>query len=169
MKPIIVPPNTVVKVPAPVPLYSGAYALVDAEDLKLVGQYHWYINEGYAVTYHKGKRIKMHRLIMNAAPSQAVDHRDKNKLNNQKSNLRFATTKENNRNGVLRKDNTSGYKGVSIDPSTGHWRPAVYVDGKSLYFGSYKDKHHAALAYDLWAVDLHGEFASTNFPVVSAS
>src|SRR5215211_1823206 len=105
----------------------NACVWIDEEDLALVSQYKWYINEGYAVTYHKGKRIKMHRLIMNAAPGQAIDHRDTNKKNNQKSNLRFCTTTQNNRNGVLRKDNTTGYKGVSLEPSTGHYRPNIYV------------------------------------------
>jgi hypothetical protein len=136
-------------------------------DLELVSQYSWYENKGYAVTYSKGKRIKMHRLIMKAAPGQAVDHKDTDKLNNQKSNLRFCTTTQNNRNGVLRKDNPTGYIGVTVDPSTGHFRPNIYKDGKAVSFGQFLDKYHAALARDLWAVDMYGEFASTNFPVVA--
>jgi hypothetical protein len=150
-----------------IPLSQNKFAQIDDDDFALVSKYRWYENEGYAITYHKGKRIKMHRLVMKAAPSQPVDHRDTNKLNNQKHNLRFCTIKENNRNGVLRKDNTSGYKGVFLDKSTGHWRPVVYVDAKPFSPGQFKNKAHAALARDLWALDLHGEFASTNFPVVA--
>lgn len=122
---------------------------------------------GYAKTWHQGKRIRLHRLILNAPSGVKVDHRDHDKLNNQKSNLRVRTTNQNNQNGALRKDNTSGYKGVSLEKSTGRWRPLVYADGETHYVGQFKDKHYAALAYDLWATDLHGEFAASNFPVVS--
>jgi HNH endonuclease len=150
-----------------IPLSKGKFTKVDDDDFELVSQYSWYENEGYAITYCKGKRIRMHRLIMNAPDGVDVDHRDQDKLNNQKYNLRFCTTTQNNRNVRLHKNNTTGYKGVSIEPSTGYFRPNVYKDGVAISFGNFKDIHHAALARDLWAVDLYGEFASTNFPVVS--
>lgn len=150
-----------------IPLSKGKFAKVDDEDYLRLIKHKWYENDGYAITYQKGKRIRMHRLIMNAPDGINVDHRDTDKLNNQKSNLRLCTTTQNNRNGTLRKDNTTGYKGVSIEPSTGYFRPNVYKDGVALSFGNFKDIHHAALARDLWALDLYGEFASTNFPVVS--
>lgn len=152
-----------------IPLTQGFEAIIDDEDFALVSQYKWYCNEGYAVTYHKGKRVRMHRLLMDAKPGQQVDHRNRNRLDNRRSNLRICTLADNNRNITLRKDNTSGYKGVSLDKTTGHWKPLVYVNGKAKTFGQFKNKRHAALAYDLWAVDLHGEFASTNFKVVSDS
>ncbi len=148
-------------------LTQNKFALVDDKDYVLVSQYNWYYNNGYAKTYHKGKRIRMHRLILNASKRQQVDHRDRNGLDNRRSNLRICTIQENNRNVGLRKDNTSGYKGVSLDKTTGHWKPLVYVNGEAKTFGQFKDKHHAALAYDLWATFFHGEFASTNFNVVS--
>ena len=115
----------------------------------------------------------MHRLIMNAPKGIDVDHRDikdpDNRINNQKSNLRLCTLTQNNQNGKIRKNNTSGYKGVGLERSTGHWRPVIYANGKGYYCGQFLDKRHAALAYDLWALELHGEFASTNFQVVSSS
>jgi hypothetical protein len=146
---------------------KGKFAEVDDEDYEWLSKYKWYWNRGYAATYYQGKRFKMHRLIMNAAPGVEIDHKDRDKLNCQKSNLRICTTTQNNQNGTLRKDNTSGYKGVSLDRSTGHWRALMYASGNAFFAGQYKDKRHAALCYDLWATDLHGEFASTNFPVVA--
>jgi HNH endonuclease/AP2 domain len=150
-----------------IPLSKGKFAKCDDENYELVSHHRWYENEGYAITYQKGKRIRMHRLIMNAPDGVDVDHRDHDKLNNQKSNLRLCTLTQNNQNGKLRKDNTSGYKGVSLDRSTGHWRALMYANGQAHYSGQFLEKHHAALAYDLWAIDLHGEFASTNFSVVA--
>lgn len=150
-------------------LSQNKTALIDDADYEIISQYKWHYNNGYAKTWHSGKRIRMHRLILDAQPGQQIDHISGDKLDNRRSNLRICTIKENNRNVSIRKDNTSGYKGVSLDKTTGHWRPSVYVDGKAKRFGLFKDKHHAALAYDLWCVDLHGEYASTNFKVISDS
>lgn len=148
-------------------LSQGKYAIVDDEDYDLVSRYNWYYNEGYAKAYYQGKRLRMHRLILKAKNGQQIDHRNRNRLDNQRSNLRICTLQENNRNITLRKDNTSGYKGVSLDKSTGHWRPLVYVDGKVKTSGQFLNKHHAALVYDLWATFFHKDFASTNFVVIS--
>ena len=146
---------------------KGQFALCDDEDYEMLSPYKWYLNEGYVITYYKGKRLRMHRLVMNAASDEDVDHKSHDKRDNQKTNLRLCNLTQNNRNGVLRKDNTTGYKGVSVEPSTGYFRPNVYKDGVAISFGNFKNIHHAALARDLWAIDLYGEFASTNFPVVS--
>ena len=150
-----------------IPLSQNRFALVDDEDYLRLIQYKWHYNSGYAKTWHKGRRIRVHRLIMNAKPGQKVDHRNHDKLNNQKSNLRVCTITQNNQNTIKRKDNTSGYKGVSVDKTTGHFRPLIYAKGKPHYCGQFIEKEHAALAYDLWATYLHGEFANTNFPVVA--
>lgn len=152
-----------------IPLTKGFSAQIDDSDYELVKNYNWYYNEGYAKAYYKGKRIRMHRLILGAKGNQQVDHRNRNRLDNRRSNLRICSRKENNRNITMRKDNTSGYKGVSLDKTTGHWRPIVYVNGKPKTCGQFKEKRHAALAYDLWATFFHGEYASTNFTVVSKS
>lgn len=150
-----------------VPLTKGYLAKIDDSDFELVSRYRWYYNEGYAVTYHKGKRIRMHRLILGTPQGCKTDHLNRDRLDNRRSNLRVCTTQQNNRNVGLRKDNTSGFKGVFLDRSTGHWKPVVYVNGKPKSCGQFIEKRHAALAYDLWATLLHGEFASTNFTVVS--
>ena len=149
-------------------LTKGFTTQINDEDFGLVGQYNWYYNEGYAIAYSKGKRLRMHRLILGAKDNQTVDHQNRNRLDNRRSNLRICTLKENNRNITMRKDNTSGYKGVVLDKTTGHWRPLIYVDGKPKSCGQFIEKHHAALARDMWAIFFHGKFASTNFtPVVS--
>lgn len=150
-------------------LTQNKIALINDEDFVLVSKYNWYYNSGYAKAYHNGKRIRMHRLILGARKGQVVDHRNKIGTDNQRSNIRLCTVKENNRNTTLRKDNTSGYKGVSLDKTTGHWKPIVYVNGKPKTVGQFKDKHHAALAYDMWTIFFHKEFASTNFSVVSTN
>lgn len=150
-----------------IPLSQNKYAKVDDEWFDLVTRYgRWYYNDGYAITYRKGRRIRMHRLIMRAKQGQRIDHRNHNTLDNRKANLRFSTLTQNNCNRSKGRNNTSGYIGVVQDPTTGHWRPNIYRRSKAISFGQFGDIHHAALARDLWALNLYGEFACTNFPIV---
>jgi hypothetical protein len=83
---------------------SGKYAEVDAEDYELVSKYSWHYRDGYAVTKTRlpdGRRvtIQMHRLITGTTdPFILVDHKDQNRLNNSRSNLREVTPKQNANN-----------------------------------------------------------------------
>ncbi len=92
---------------------SGKYAEVDTEDFVLVSQYSWHVHDGYAVTKSRlmdGRRVtlSMHRLIMGTTdPYILVDHRDNNRLNNSRSNLREVTPKENANNSVTNRHLTA--------------------------------------------------------------
>jgi hypothetical protein len=83
---------------------AGKAAEVDPEDFELVSKYSWCLRDGYAVTKTRlpnGKRVtlQMHRLITGTTdPFILVDHKDRNRLNNCRSNLREVTPKENANN-----------------------------------------------------------------------
>jgi hypothetical protein len=83
---------------------EGKYAEVDTADYELVSKYSWHYRDGYAVAKTRlpdGRRvtIQMHRLIMGTTdPFILVDHKDQNRLNNVRSNLREVTPKENANN-----------------------------------------------------------------------
>jgi hypothetical protein len=144
--------------------------LIDDEDFQLISQYNWTVykhrNTYYADRkyYSNGKRkkIKLHRLIMNAEPSQIVDHIDGNGLNNQRSNLRFATHQNNTRNSLKYKNNTSGYKGVHWCNTLNKWRAQIFVDKKRKRLGAYTDIKQAHIAYETAAKELFGEFYREN-------
>lgn len=72
--------------------------MVSDQDYELVSQYKWYLSVGYAAAHIGGKLVKMHRFIMGAKEGQMIDHIDRNKLNNTRDNLRFATHQENMHN-----------------------------------------------------------------------
>jgi len=104
----------------------------------------------------------MHRLIMDAPDGTDVDHRNMDRVDNRRSNLRLATRAENLRNQGLSRNNTSGFKGVSrLD---GKWRAEIRVKWKLIYLGLFDDKVEAARAYDTAAKEHFGEFARLNFP-----
>lgn len=102
-----------------IPLTKGKIALVDDTDYDWLIQWKWHAwtakGKWFAISQEKeGHKMKMHRLIMNAPDGLQVDHRNHNGLDNRRENLRICTNTENSRNRRIRRDNTTGFKGV-------HW------------------------------------------------
>lgn len=144
--------------------------MIDSEDLELLGDTTWYegVSEWshYAKTYKNNKEIKMHRLIMRINdPKIHIDHIDGNTLNNKKENLRLVDNAKNHMNQRIRKDNQSGYKGVSKTKSKKNprWVARIGRNGK-FNLGTFDTPEDAAKAYDKKAKELFGEFAKLNFP-----
>jgi len=68
---------------------AGKYAIVSPEDYPMVARHSWYYREGYALAKIGSKEIRMHRYIMDVHdPDLIVDHKDRNRLNNTRENLR---------------------------------------------------------------------------------
>lgn len=151
-------------------LTQGQIALIDDQDLELINQYKWCAhfkpkkNGGIYTAVHssKSKTILMHRLIMNAKEKTIVDHIDRNPLNNQRSNLRFANNISNAGNQGLRSNNTSGYKGVTWSKNKQVWRAQIGINRTIKNLGTYKTVELAAAAYDKAAQEYFGEFAGLN-------
>jgi hypothetical protein len=86
-----------------------------------------------------------------------IDHRDGNPANNRWSNLRCATRSENSHNRGLQRNNTSGFKGVSLHK--GKWRAQIRKDGRIRVLGAFPTPQEAHAAYVAAARELFGEFA----------
>jgi hypothetical protein len=88
-----------------------------------------------------------------------IDHIDGNPYNNKFTNLRLATSTQNQCNQRRRSDNTSGLKGVSWDANRKKWQSGIQVHGKRIALGRFNTKEEAYAAYCEAARRLHGEFA----------
>lgn len=143
---------------------KGKYVLIDDKDFDLVKNYKWYLsNWGYAVGGRNGS-IRMHRLILDAKKGEQVDHISMDRLDNRRFNLRIATASQNKLNQPKRRDNTSGYKGVSFSSMReGYYAAYITKDQKHKFLGHFKNKIEAAKAYDRAAFQLYGNFAQLNF------
>lgn len=150
-------------------------ALLDNEDYKWARKYRWYWDRGYIRRRVDGKTTQfLHREVMGNPKGFCVDHKNHNKWDCQRSNLRICTKAENTRYMRRHKICVSGYKGVK--PNFGGsrkqipmWQAEICKNYKTYRLGTYHDKHISALMYDFWATYLFKNFAITNFEVVSTS
>ena len=103
----------------------------------------------------------LHREIMKAPTGVPVDHRDNDGLNNQRSNLRFASAVTNKQNGtVYRSNRSTWFKGVSN--TRGRFQARITVHKVTVELGCYATPVEAALAYNKAALLYFGEFARLN-------
>ena len=139
-------------------------ALVSAADYERVSNHSWQFHKGYAVARIDGKLVYLHRLIMDAPAGVMVDHINRDRLDNRRTNLRMATNAQNQANVTKRQGMTSRYKGVSRHTATGGWQARISVEGKQMHLGYFADEAEAARAYDARAREVFGVFAQMNFP-----
>ena len=132
---------------------------VDIEDYEKIKKGNISINHGgYVVLYSKGKRKLLHRLLMSPQDNEVVDHINRNRADNRKSNLRICSQSENMKNVSLRKNNKSGYTGV-MQTSDGRWGVTITVDGKRINLGTFKDIKRAAKVRRRAEIEYFGDFA----------
>lgn len=99
---------------------------------------------------------------MKPSKNQEIDHIDGNRLNNQKSNLRYATSSQNKANRGPRKDNKSGYKGVSWHKQRKKWTARIKNGSKYEHLGLFQNKIDAAKTYNIKAIEYYGSYAWLN-------
>jgi len=155
-------------------LTQGKFAFVDDEDYQELSRHRWCSQVGQSTFYavrrfwlkyeKKYEGELMHRRILGLkhADGKKVDHINGNGLDNRKQNLRICSQAENLCNSKVRRDNTSGYKGVSWHRNRRKWQAHIGVDGKLVYLGIFPDSRQAAAAYNRAALAYHGQFARLN-------
>lgn len=148
---------------------SGKAARIDESDKDLIERYSWQLSHQNGYARNPDHRLYLHVLVADRSlgPNNQnldVDHINGDKLDNRRSNLRYASRSHNMANTPMRATNTSGYKGVCRNKNRRKWVSQITVDYKRICLGYYDDKREAAKAYDRAAIQYFGEFAHTNFP-----
>lgn len=141
-----------------------AKTIIDAEDADRIKNHKWHMAKGYVETSRNGKNILLQNMIMNITSNkkQMADHKDRNTLNNRKSNYRLCSHVENCRNKGVSEANSSGFKGVYWHKNKGKWQSQIKINQNGIYLGLFKDKIKAAKAYNKAAIKYFGEFACLN-------
>ena len=130
-----------------------------------INKHSWYIGGRYYRNSAKGALHhyiwKLHNKVI--PDGYEIDHINRDRADNRIENLRLATHSQNNQNQSKRNDNSSGYIGVYKENRCERWSGDIKVDGKKIYVGCYSSPEDAAYTRDQFALQLHGEFANTNF------
>lgn len=157
-------------------LTQGQYALVDDADYAWLNQWKWYAwwSEHTQTFYaSRGITIKgrghrgcvyMHRAILGLTrgDGKQADHIDPSRtLDNRRKNLRIATRLQNQANQRIRKNNRSGFKGVSWDTARQRWQAHISYNSKCIALGYFDTPQEGHKAYCAAAEKYHGEFART--------
>lgn len=138
---------------------GDTFAIVDEEDFDKVSGYKWYLTRGYACARIDGRMTSMHRFLLDPHPLPEVDHKDGDRLNNRRGNLRACDRKQNSRNRTSSRGR-SKFKGVRKD--RGQWRAQIKTNGKIIDLGFHATERLAARCYDAAAIKYFGDFARTN-------
>jgi hypothetical protein len=152
-----------------------AVAVVDADDGHLA-KHRWYCTHvdrqgrgGYvARTLRNPKRIiYLHRMVLGVDDRLVeVDHRNGDRLDNRRSNLRCATRQENAQN-VPARGGASPHRGVYLDKRTGRWYVLVRLGGgKRKWLGNFETDDEAAVAARAWRLQ-HMPFSNEERSVVA--
>lgn len=153
--------------PKLIKLTQNQYTIVDDEDFEKLNQFKWYahkIRKNYyaerKITLN-GKKftIRMHRQLIPCCEGKQPDHKNRNSLDNRKSNLRIATHSQNSQNRSMHKNNKSGVKGVSWDKNGNKWRALITVDKRKIQLGQFTNLQEAINIRRNAALQYFGEFS----------
>ena len=130
--------------------------------LKRTGNYYFMTRP--TVDGVRGNLMLHHYIFGDPPEGMALDHINRDTLDNRKENFRFVTPQQNKYNQKRRKDNTTGYKGVSVQTHCPKYIVRIVYEGKRHHLGTFTDPVEAAKVYDRKAIEVFGDYACTNFP-----
>jgi len=159
-------------------LVDEQIVMIDDEDYDYItGAYNITINNrGYVYCKPKYRNMglfsmTLHKILINpdkTGRSINIDHKDGNKLNNQKSNLRECSHHDNMKNRkphntYAQQEVSSQYKGVYWNERDGKWIARLTTEkNKQKHLGLFKDEVSAANCYNWHCEREYGEFAMLN-------
>lgn len=148
-----------------IPLTQNKFAIVDDNDFEFLSKFKWAYHNGYAtrketIGHRKYITVFMHRKILGLqfGDKRFCDHKNLNRLDNRRDNLRICDRSENTINCKLLSSNTSGYKGVHFLKKLNKWRAVIWKNGKSKHLGFFKNQEDAYAEYCVAANILHKDF-----------
>lgn len=104
---------------------NGYTFLFDLNDYNKIKHFCWNYDSGYIVSQDENRRkIRLHRLVLDARDGDTVDHVERNTLDYRKENLRLATKQQNTWNRRITNRNKTGIIGVSCSENN-TWRVSI--------------------------------------------
>ena len=131
------------------------------------------INQGYyqvkLCKNNLAKAHKIHKLVANeflikpdTDDKLIIDHINRNRTDNQITNLRWASYEQNSWNVGNRTHARSNYKGVSFHNTNKSWVARISANTHQLHIGYFRTEKEAAKAYNYKVKELRDEYAYIN-------
>jgi hypothetical protein len=140
--------------------YEAKRSKIDLDDIDKVKNIKWSLGSGgYVRGNIKGKNYPLHRYIMPCDKKEVVDHINRDRLDNRKSNLRICNTIENNRNLSMAKNNKSCVTGVCWRENKKVWRAYITYNSKNIELGAFDKFCDAVECRWKYERRLFGEFS----------
>lgn len=133
--------------------------------MKLGGEAGWIDFSGYRCVSFFNERYYIHRLIYRMVTGDdpgmdEIDHKNLVRSDNRWTNLRRSTCQQNMWNHAKRKNNTSGFKGVSWCKMMQCWRAYVTKNYRQHRVGYFHNPEDAAEAVRLYRKKMHEQFTN---------
>lgn len=143
--------------------------LIDKEDFKLVSKGQWFVNIGRKdtdlkdiihilwtkKTNKKQYNYGMHQWILNTKDKNIIiDHKNMNRLDNRRQNLRISNNSENATN--------QDHKGYNYDSPTNKYLVRIKINNKCINIGRYNTELEAETIYLKACLLIHKEDISHN-------
>jgi hypothetical protein len=124
------------------------FAYVDKQDFDLIRQYVWYLNKnGYAYRWDGSRPVALHVTILGHREGLEIDHKDRNKLNNCRYNLRHVTHAVNQLNRKLPSGQT---RNINFNNSAHGYQVQFKRRGKLIFVGTFQTFDKALIARNEW-------------------
>lgn len=117
---------------------------------------------GYIRVFLDGKYVLAHRIVWAWHHDEwplEIDHKNGDTSDNRIDNLRPATHSQNTQNASVRKDNSSGVKGVTWHKATNKWMASLQVNKRRVHLGVHEEKEQAIAAVHSARAAHHQQFA----------
>ena len=130
-----------------------AWTVVDAADADFVNRWTWRLSSSGHATRGQWvdgtcQKVQLHRELLGLVRGDGVlgDHRDLDKLNNRRSNLRRATSLQNSQNRKNNEGSISTLRGVAYSKRKRKWQAQVWNGGRSIWLGYFRSERDAGSA-----------------------
>lgn len=120
-------------------------AIIDTDSATMVMNHKWSLtSRGYVINWTK--RLFLHHLVIGRNVNMVVDHINRNKLDNRRSNLRHVPQRINCLNCKISKNSKSGINGVYFRKDIKKWCAQIKIKYKSINIGCFNNLEDAKKA-----------------------